>query len=81
VVRGASGGPGHRGGGRTGTSGAQEPVALPAERVTGIAGVFFKATDPKKLTRWYREHPGVAVVTRAVGSGMEPANARLISAG
>jgi catechol 2,3-dioxygenase-like lactoylglutathione lyase family enzyme len=55
------------------TSRAQEPVALPAERVTGIGGVFFKAKDPKSLTRWYREHLGVDVVTRAGGTGTEPA--------
>ena len=29
------------------TSRAQEPVRLPADRVTGIGGVFFKAKDPK----------------------------------
>ena len=34
---------------------------LPVERVTGIGGVFFKAKDPKALTRWYRENLGVNV--------------------
>ena len=34
---------------------------LPAERVTGIGGVFFKARDPRALTQWYREHLGVEV--------------------
>lgn len=27
--------------------------------VTGIGGVFFKASDPAKLRDWYREHLGV----------------------
>ena len=28
-------------------------------RVTGIGGVFFKASDPKALAAWYREHLGM----------------------
>ena len=39
----------------------QEAPGLPAERVTGIGGVFFKARDPKALSVWYREKLGVAV--------------------
>ena len=39
----------------------QESPGLPAERVTGIGGVFFKARDPKALSVWYREKLGVAV--------------------
>ena len=39
----------------------QESPGLPAERVTGIGGVFFKARDPKALSAWYREKLGVAV--------------------
>jgi catechol 2,3-dioxygenase-like lactoylglutathione lyase family enzyme len=39
----------------------QEAPGLPAERVTGIGGVFFKARDPKALSIWYREKLGVAV--------------------
>jgi predicted enzyme related to lactoylglutathione lyase len=30
----------------------------PAERVTGIGGVFIKAKDPAALARWYRENLG-----------------------
>ena len=30
-----------------------------AERVTGIGGVFFRASDPDSLTRWYEEHLGI----------------------
>jgi len=26
------------------------------KRVTGIGGIFFKATDPDKLRNWYRVH-------------------------
>jgi len=53
---------------------AQEPVPLPAERVTGIGGVFFKAKDPRALTRWYLEHLGVDVLGGRPGSGaIEPA--------
>lgn len=29
------------------------------ERVTGVGGVFFRARDPERLTRWYSEHLGV----------------------
>ena len=29
------------------------------ERVFGIGGVFFKSTDPDRLTRWYVEHLGL----------------------
>jgi catechol 2,3-dioxygenase-like lactoylglutathione lyase family enzyme len=39
----------------------QESPGLPAERVTGIGGVFFKARDPKALSVWYREKLGIAV--------------------
>ena len=27
--------------------------------ITGIGGVFFRASDPDALRRWYREHLGV----------------------
>jgi len=39
----------------------REPPALPAERVTGIGGIFFKAQDPKALGTWYREKLGIAI--------------------
>lgn len=44
-------------------AGAQNPDSsgLPAERVTGVGGVFFKARDPKALSAWYREKLGIAV--------------------
>ncbi len=28
-------------------------------RVTGIGGIFFKASDPEALQAWYRDHLGV----------------------
>ena len=28
-------------------------------RVTGIGGVFFKSSNPKALSEWYRDHLGV----------------------
>jgi predicted enzyme related to lactoylglutathione lyase len=37
------------------------PAAGPAERVTGIGGIFFKAKDPKTLAAWYRDALGVAL--------------------
>lgn len=38
------------------------PASLPAERVTGIGGVFFKARDPKALSAWYRYTLGVPMM-------------------
>src|SRR5215470_10834985 len=32
------------------------------EKVVGIGGVFFRASDPKALARWYLEHLGVTPV-------------------
>jgi predicted enzyme related to lactoylglutathione lyase len=29
------------------------------ERVTGVGGVFFRASDPDALVAWYEEHLGV----------------------
>jgi predicted enzyme related to lactoylglutathione lyase len=31
------------------------------QRVTGIGGIFFKASDPEKLKAWYRDCLGVPV--------------------
>lgn len=30
-------------------------------RVTGIGGIFFKSSDPKRLGAWYRDHLGLDV--------------------
>ena len=40
----------------------QDARPLPAERVTGIGGVFFKAKDPKALAAWYREKLGIVTM-------------------
>ena len=40
---------------------SQPAPTLPAERVTGIGGVFFKAKDPKLLRTWYQEKLGIAM--------------------
>ena len=31
------------------------------KRVTGIGGIFFKSSDPKRLHEWYRQHLGIDV--------------------
>ena len=31
------------------------------KRVTGVGGIFFKSSDPKALSRWYRKHLGIDV--------------------
>lgn len=31
------------------------------KRVTGIGGIFFKATDPAALIAWYKKHLGIDV--------------------
>ncbi len=31
------------------------------EKVTGIGGLFFRATDPAALGRWYQQHLGVTL--------------------
>jgi predicted enzyme related to lactoylglutathione lyase len=33
------------------------------KRVTGIGGIFFKASDPKALRDWYKQHLGIDVQT------------------
>jgi catechol 2,3-dioxygenase-like lactoylglutathione lyase family enzyme len=38
---------------------AKPAKRTPAERVTGIGGIFFKAKDPATLAAWYREHLGI----------------------
>ena len=35
------------------------PAQQPAEKVTGIGGVFFRGKDPKMLAEWYERHLGV----------------------
>ena len=47
------------GAGAWATARARQETSLPAERVSGIGGVFFKARDPKSLGAWYRQALGV----------------------
>lgn len=46
-------------GGQLTAARAQPSPGLPAERVTGIGGVFIKARDPRALGAWYREKLGL----------------------
>lgn len=47
------------------TAQARQATALPAERVSGIGGVFFKARDPKSLAAWYRQSLGIDLAAGA----------------
>ena len=40
---------------------------LPAERVTGIGGFFFRSREPKKLAQWYQLHLGIDPLPTAYG--------------
>jgi glyoxylase I family protein len=42
-------------------------TSLPAERVLGIGGLFFRARDPKSLAEWYRSHLGVTPTPTSYG--------------
>jgi catechol 2,3-dioxygenase-like lactoylglutathione lyase family enzyme len=53
------------GAGMWATADARQAPSLPAERVTGIGGVFFSAKDPKALAAWYRQALGVDVMSGA----------------
>ena len=37
------------------------------EKVTGIGGLFFRAKDPKALSKWYSDHLGVGLVPSSYG--------------
>ena len=41
------------------TQAQPKEAALPAERVSGIGGIFIKAKDPKGLGQWYSDKLGV----------------------
>ena len=43
----------------SGNLSAQSAATQPMERVTGIGGFFFRATDPKGLAEWYERHLGI----------------------
>ncbi|MGA7155917.1 MAG: VOC family protein [Acidobacteriaceae bacterium] len=40
---------------------------LPAERVLGIGGIFFRSHDPKALADWYHRNLGITPVPTAYG--------------
>lgn len=44
------------------------PAQAPAERVTGIGGFFFRATDPKGLAEWYERNLGVTRTPESYGA-------------
>lgn len=46
----------------TGAVAATELEGADQEKVTGIGGFFFRASDPKMLTKWYADHLGIATV-------------------
>jgi len=39
-----------------------QSTGQPMERVTGIGGFFFRASDPKALAEWYERHLGINTV-------------------
>ena len=53
------------GAGMLATAHARQATSLPAERVSGIGGVFFKARDPKSLAAWYRQALGIDIAEGA----------------
>jgi predicted enzyme related to lactoylglutathione lyase len=53
------------GAGMWATAHARQASPLPAERVSGIGGVFFKARDPKTLGAWYRQALGIDMMAGA----------------
>ena len=41
------------------------------EKVTGIGGIFFKASDSKSLGAWYRDHLGIPIDESYGGASFE----------
>ncbi|GLQ50853.1 VOC family protein [Dyella flava] len=37
------------------------------EKVTGIGGLFFRAADPERLGRWYKQHLGIELIPADYG--------------
>lgn len=48
-------------------AGGTAAASLPAERVLGIGGLFFRAHDPKMLAEWYQNHLGVNTIPTDYG--------------
>jgi catechol 2,3-dioxygenase-like lactoylglutathione lyase family enzyme len=53
------------GAGMWATAHTRQASSLPAERVSGIGGVFFKARDSKTLGAWYRQALGIDIMAGA----------------
>ena len=47
--------------GAVGAATAVRGEAAEMEKVTGIGGLFFRAKDPKALTKWYSDHLGISL--------------------
>jgi predicted enzyme related to lactoylglutathione lyase len=45
-------------------------ATMPAERVLGIGGFFFRSPNPKALAEWYRVHLGIDPIP--MSAGMKP---------
>jgi glyoxylase I family protein len=43
------------------------PSSIPAQRVTGIGGLFFRANDPTALGQWYKDKLGIDLIPSAYG--------------
>jgi len=48
-------------GGASAGDAAANGAGLPAGRITGVGGVFFKSKDPKALAAWYRDVMGIRI--------------------
>jgi len=46
---------------------AEASANMPAERVLGIGGFFFRSHDPKKLAQWYQLHLGIDPIPTEYG--------------
>jgi len=48
--------------GVVGAASATQLEGSDVEKVTGIGGLFFRASDPKTLAKWYADHLGINLV-------------------
>jgi glyoxylase I family protein len=48
--------------GAVGAAAVARSEAADMEKVTGIGGLFFRASDPKALAKWYSDHLGIDLV-------------------
>lgn len=52
--------------GAAGVAAAAGAEETEMEKVTGIGGLFFRASDPKGLAKWYSDYLGIGVVPMSV---------------